>query len=272
MLTGWRAGSAPGWARKRSARPSANARVTLRRFKLQYTGCSSSRRNGRMNQRSFQRWRWRLSGLKTRRGIRCSGMDSNASISVAVATRDGFVQRARRRDGCDCPGFLAGHCLIHSLPRLPALAWLAVVVLAVRDVARRVIPRSAQGGRLSASLRHCWRLRSVCGPGRHAARRLAGLDRRRRRRTGPDGCGLIASLPDSSVDPQFVFDVVDGDRRCSRASATDLVSARHRRHDPASNGSSPVRLKRLGWVRRIRGGFDYEGHLFREGIGAVGYA
>lgn len=166
-------------------------------------------------------------------------------------------------------GFLAGHCLIHSLPRLPAPAWLVVVVLAlsVLLVGRHRAAREAGDFSIATAL-----LAAVLGivwSWGHAAVRLAddlplaleGRDLTVR--------GFIASLPDSKVDPQFVFDVVDA--------AAD-VPARLRltwyrapsTPRPGEQWQLTVRLKRRNGFANP-GGFDYEGHLFREGLGAVGY-
>lgn len=166
-------------------------------------------------------------------------------------------------------GLLAGHCLIHSLSSLPPLAWLAVLVPAAlvalvgrHRAARRVGDVSFPATLLAAVLGGAW----AWG---HAALRLAedlppaleGQDLTVR--------GFIASLPDSTVDPQFVFDVA--------GAATD-VPPRLRltwyrapsTPQPGEQWQLTVRLKRRNGFANP-GGFDYEGYLFREGIGAVGY-
>jgi competence protein ComEC len=166
-------------------------------------------------------------------------------------------------------GFLAGHCLIHSLPRLPTLAWLAAVVLAllVLLVGRHRAARKA--GDFSFATALIAALLGIIWAWGHAAQRLAddlppaleGRDLAVR--------GFIASLPDSQVDPQFVFDVVD---------AAAGVPARLRLTwyrapsipRPGEQWQLTVRLKRRNGFANP-GGFDYEGHLFREGLGAVGY-
>ena len=165
--------------------------------------------------------------------------------------------------------FLAGHCVIHSLPRLPAVAWLTVIVLALsmvlvggRLAARRPADCSIHKVAMAAALGVLW----AWG---HATLRLAddlppafeGQDLTVR--------GFVASLPDSSVDPQFVFEVV---------AAAPEVPTRLRltwyrapvTPRPGEQWQLTVRLKRRSGFANP-GGFDYEGYLFREGIGATGY-
>lgn len=161
--------------------------------------------------------------------------------------------------GATALGFLAGHGLIHSLPTLPALAWLAAIVVAILLV-----------GRHRATRRTCIAfLLGVVWAWSHAALRLAddlppaleGQDLTVR--------GFIASLPDSKVDPQFVFDVVESARdipprlRLTWYRAPSVPQ-------PGEQWQLTVRLKRRNGFANP-GGFDYEGYLFREGIGAVGY-
>src|SRR5262249_2476868 len=129
-------------------------------------------------------------------------------ISVALAARDGFVHAQGGAMVAIALGFLAGHCLIHSLPRLPALAWLVVIVLAV-SVLLVGRPRAASRlGTFSIASALIAGALGVLWAWGHAAQRLA--DDLRPALEGRDLTvrGFIASLPDSSVDPQFVFDVV----------------------------------------------------------------
>lgn len=166
-------------------------------------------------------------------------------------------------------GFLAGHCLIHSLPRLPALAWLVVVVLAVSVL---LVGRHRAAGRVGGSSIATALLAAALGvvwAWGHAAHRLA--DDLRPALEGRDLTvrGFIASLPDSSVDPQFVFDVVDAAAGVPvRLRLTWYRAPSTPR--PGEQWQLTVRLKRRNGFANP-GGFDYEGHLFREGIGAVGY-
>lgn len=85
-----------------------------------------------------------------------------------------------------------------------------------------------------------------------------------------DVAGYIASLPDAiQDDPQFLLDVSDAPADVPsrirlawyRAPTTPRVGELWR---------FTVRLKRRNGFANP-GGFDYEGHLFREGVGATGY-
>lgn len=166
-------------------------------------------------------------------------------------------------------GFLAGHCVIHSLPRLPALVWLVFIVLALsvllvgrHRAARKARDFSIVTASIAALLGIVW----AWG---HAASRLAGDLSPALEGRDLTVRGFIASLPDAKVDPQFVFDVV---------SATADVPKRLRLTwyrapslpQPGEQWQLTVRLKRRNGFANP-GGFDYEGHLFREGFGAVGY-
>lgn len=166
-------------------------------------------------------------------------------------------------------GFLAGHCLIHSLPRLPAPAWLVVVVLAlsVLLVGRHRATRKAGDFSIATALLAA--VLGIVGSWGHAAVRLAddlplaleGRDLTVR--------GFIASLPDSKADPQFVFHVVDAAADVpARLQLTWYRAPSTPR--PGEQWQLTVRLKRRNGFANP-GGFDYEGHLFREGLGAVGY-
>jgi competence protein ComEC len=169
--------------------------------------------------------------------------------------------------------FLAGHCLIHSLPALPDRGWLMFLtgalpmLLAARRLAARkggwcsagnvIIPATLS---LLAGASWAWM---------HAAARLA--DDLPPALEGRDVVvrGFIASLPDSGVDPQFVFDVVSAAPEVPRRLHLTWYRA------PASPQAGEhwlltVRLKRRNGFANP-GGFDYEGYLFREGVGATGY-
>lgn len=156
--------------------------------------------------------------------------------------------------------FLAGHCWVHLWPRLPSLHWVLLLVPVV------VVALTSRRRPLY------WLAAALCGivwAWSHAAIRMAadlpteleGQDLLVR--------GFIASLPDSNADPQFVFQVVE---------AETGVPARvrltwYRAPTPPHAGEQwqlMVRLKRRNGFANA-GGFDYEGHLFREGIGATGY-
>lgn len=165
--------------------------------------------------------------------------------------------------------FLAGHCVIHSLSSLPELAWLPVIVLAlcVILVGERLAPRPPADfsiGKVStaAALGLLW----AWG---HAAVRLA--DDLQPALEGQDLVvrGFIASLPDSSVDPQFVLEVVAADVEVPARLRLTWYRALST-PQPGEQWQLTVRLKRRNGFANP-GGFDYEAHLFREGIGATGY-
>jgi competence protein ComEC len=156
--------------------------------------------------------------------------------------------------------FLAGHCFVHVWPRLPALHWTVLIVPAVI-----VALTSKQPSRY-------WVAAALCGvvwAWSHAAIRLAaelptqleGRDILLR--------GFIASLPDANADPQFLFQVVAGQPGVpSRVRLTWYRAPT--RPQAGEQWQLMVRLKRRNGFANP-GGFDYEGHLFREGIGATGY-
>lgn len=156
--------------------------------------------------------------------------------------------------------FLIGHCCVHLLPALPdsvvfpwLLACALVAVLALRAVFIATV------------------LLGIGWAWGHAHVRLsedlpAALE-------GRDivVVGRIASLLDTrDADPQFEFDV----ERAEHAQVpprlrlawydTDL------RPQPGEAWQFVVRLKRRNGFANP-GGFDYEGYLFRAGIGASGY-
>lgn len=164
--------------------------------------------------------------------------------------------------------FLLGNCGIHCLPALPAASMSGVGVLAscgllalaasVRFEARRavLVPLFA----FLLGVGWAW--------GNAAARLADDLP------TALEGedllvAGYIASLPDTiDADPQFDLDV----------SAPSAVPKRIRLswYDSIAQPrvgelwQFVVRLKRRNGFANP-GGFDYEGHLFRQGIGASGY-
>jgi competence protein ComEC len=166
-------------------------------------------------------------------------------------------------------GFLAGHCLIHGLPKLPALAWLAALVLALAMLLVGRHRATRWVGEFSIATTCIAAMLGIAWAWGHAAARLA--DDLSTTLEGQDLTvrGWVATLPDSKVDPQFVFDVID---------ATADVPERLRltwyrapsTPQPGEQWLLTVRLKRRNGFANP-GGFDYEGHLFRDGIGATGY-
>lgn len=156
--------------------------------------------------------------------------------------------------------FLAGHCFVHLWPHLPAWQWGVLIVPAA------VVALTS--GRRPMH----WLAAGLCGvlwAWTHAAIRIA--DDLPAALQGQDLLlrGFIASLPDSNADPQFVFDVVDG----APGVPSRVRLTWYRAPSPPQPGEQwhlVVRLKRRNGFANP-GGFDYEGHLFREGIGASGY-
>ena len=155
--------------------------------------------------------------------------------------------------------FLAGHCFVQLWPRLPALHWASSSCpsswLRLRARQRRfqlaagLLAESCGRGRTQRS---AWR--PTCPP-------LEGQDLLLR--------GYVASLPDSNADPQFVLHVVEGPPGSPSHGFASWYRALTCRSRPATVALM-VRLKRRNGFANP-GGFDYEGHLFREGIGATGY-
>lgn len=166
--------------------------------------------------------------------------------------------------------FLAGHCCIHSLATLPALhpvAWGLSALLAwpIGLVAFR--SRLKSSGLLSLLAAF------VLGLGWawvNAAARLA--DDLPAALEGADLLvrGHIASLPDTAdADPQFEFNV-----SAAQPGVPPRIRLAWYDHDarpqPGELWQFVVRLKRRNGFANP-GGFDHEGHLFRQGINATGY-
>lgn len=156
--------------------------------------------------------------------------------------------------------FLAGHCLIHSLPELPSLRWLGASVIALTLA---VLLGNHLGRWLAAALL------GVLWAWGHAAIRLADDLPTALEGQELSVRGSVASLPGGNVDPQFIFNVL---------TAPEGVPSRLRLTwyrapsvpQPGEEWLLTVRLKRRSGFANP-GGFDYEGYLFREGIGATGY-
>lgn len=155
--------------------------------------------------------------------------------------------------------FLLGHCCVHSLAELPSpRLWVSVLIAATLLAAAA---RCALAVSFLAGVMWAWT---------HGALRLA--DDLPVHLEGQELLvrGHIASLPDSrAADPQFLFDV-----SAPRAGVPRRVRlAWYRaplRPQAGERWQLVVKLKRRnGFVNP--GGFDFEGHLFREGIGAAGY-
>lgn len=154
--------------------------------------------------------------------------------------------------------FLLGHCCIYSLAALPAPAW-GIALLAAFGIAALV--REPLLAAFLIGLAWAW----FNGAARLADDLPTALE-------GQDLLvrGYVASLPDSALtDPQFLFDTFDVESGVpSRIRLTWYRSSTQ--PQPGEAWQLVVRLKRRNGFANP-GGFDYEGYLFREGIGASGY-
>lgn len=154
--------------------------------------------------------------------------------------------------------FLLGHCYVHSVASLPAQPLWGIALLAAAGAA------VLAGWRLPTAF-----LIGIAWAGLSAAVRLA--DDLPPALEGQDLTvqGYVASLPESTTDPQFVLDVV--------RAPSDVPARIQLTWFRAGAQPQPGELWQLGARLKRRngfanpGGFDYEAHLFREGIGAVGY-
>lgn len=171
--------------------------------------------------------------------------------------------------------FLIGHCLIHSLGDLPAVwPWLP---LGAASLVVAVQLRSRTALALLAGLAWAWA---------HGAARLAGelpdtlegLDLQVR--------GHVVSLPKAIgsaglTDSDVQFELEVSSARCLAAGCERAelrvpprIALAWYDHEalpaPGEEWQLTVRLKRRNGFANP-GGFDYEGHLFRSGIGASGY-
>lgn len=155
--------------------------------------------------------------------------------------------------------FLLGHCLIHGLAVLPAWRpWAAVLCVLLIPL---LVLRWSTAAALVLGAIWAWG---------NAAARLA--DDMPAELEGQDLLvrGYIASLPDAVAgDPQFDVDVTTAQPRVPsriRLSWYDTAV----QPNAGELWQFVVRLKRRNGFANP-GGFDYEGHLFRVGIGASGY-
>jgi competence protein ComEC len=154
---------------------------------------------------------------------------------------------------------LVGHCGLHSLADLPQWrpwGWMLVAAI-VAAIALRIRPIAA----LLLGFAWAWG---------HAAVRVAedlptaleGRDLEVR--------GYVASIPDMrGADAQFTLDVAEA----ASGVPPRIRLSWYRCPVHLSAGEQwrlVVRLKRRTGLANP-GGFDYEGHLFREGVGATGY-
>ena len=175
--------------------------------------------------------------------------------------------------------FLLGHCVIHCLPELPPAHPWAIALAALLLAAFGCMGIHARGREeLRFPAAHRLRLTThtlaaillgIAWAWSNAAQRLesdlpAGLE-------GRDVVvrGFIASIPEvSAADIQFLLDVDGGMGLPPRIQLAWYDAA----EQPAAGElwQFTVRLKRRNGFANP-GGFDYEGYLFRNGIGASGY-
>jgi competence protein ComEC len=171
--------------------------------------------------------------------------------------------------------FLIGHCLIHSLSDLPALLPWAPLGLVTLLVAARLQSRAA-----------CALLLGLAWAWGHAAARLAGELPDTLEGLDLQVQGHVVSLPkfigtDGGTDTNVQFELAVESAHCPDAACADeplrvppRIALAWYDHEqlpaPGEAWQLTVRLKRRNGFANP-GGFDYEGHLFRAGIGASGY-
>lgn len=157
--------------------------------------------------------------------------------------------------------FLAGHGCIHSLTALPAAqpwAWVLAAVLALC-----ALRRSKLGVIFLLGVAWAW-LNAAARLSDDLPTALEGDDLVVR--------GYVASLPDGAAgetDLQFDFDVTAAARGVPSRLRLAWYDGKPRLM-PGESWQLVVRLKRRNGFANP-GGFDYEGHLFRQRIGATGY-
>lgn len=154
--------------------------------------------------------------------------------------------------------FLAGHCCIHVLPRLPDSSFVLVLLIAVTLAAS-----------LRAKLLFVFILGIAWSWG-HASARLAGDLPQALEGEDLLVTGVVSSLPDvGERQVRFDLDITDADADVPKR----LQLAWYEAEALPRVGESwqvLVRLKRRNGFSNP-GGFDYEAHLFRNGVGATGY-
>ncbi len=154
--------------------------------------------------------------------------------------------------------FLIGHCVVHLLAVLPPAlyAWLLAAALMIAAWRRYVLLTALLLGIAWAWFNAGVRLSDDLPAS------LEGQDIVVR--------GFIASMPDTTdTDPQFEFDTVE---RAAGVPSRIRLAWYDTAQWPAAGErwQFVVRLKRRNGFANP-GGFDYEGLLFRERIGATGY-
>jgi competence protein ComEC len=155
---------------------------------------------------------------------------------------------------------LIGQSCIHALPALPTVS-VAIPVLAVAGVIAAVFRRSWL---IAFVISAAWALL-------HAQLRLhddlpADLEGRDLRIVG-----RVASLVEQQgTDPQFDFEVEDASDAGVPSRVKLTWYEAQIQPQPGERWQLVVRLKRRNGFANP-GGFDYEGYLFRTGVGATGY-
>lgn len=155
---------------------------------------------------------------------------------------------------------LIGQSCIHALPALPTVS-VAIPVLAVAGVIAAVFRRSWL---IAFVISAAWALL-------HAQLRLhddlpADLEGRDLRIVG-----RVASLVEQQgTDPQFDFEVEDASDAGVPSRVKLTWYEAQIQPQPGERWQLVVRLKRRNSFANP-GGFDYEGYLFRTGVGATGY-
>ena len=200
-----------------------------------------------MNQRCFQRWRWRLMDLNNRRGIR-------REVSQTGRSAWGVLRIA----------FLLGACCIHCLPRLPRLARCARLGCRRGVAARRSSGDSSRSRVCSRAWPGRWselRRRATAGDLPPA---LEGQDLlvRRLRRIASARRGRRFAIPARCRRAAR--------RRARRGFGSSGIAACDAQPQAGELWQLVVRLKRRNGFANP-GGVDHEAQLFREGIGATGY-
>ena len=154
--------------------------------------------------------------------------------------------------------FLAGHACIHVLAHLPDASYVAVLLI---GLLLAVHLRSQTAIAFIFGLAWAWG---------HAAYRLS--DDLSPELEGQDilVAGHVSSLPEiNDPDVRFMLETTAAE---SKVPAKLLLTWYRAEHSPKAGEvwQFVVRLKRRNGFANP-GGFDYEGHLFAEGIGATGY-
>lgn len=155
--------------------------------------------------------------------------------------------------------FLIGHCLVHGLAQLPSLLPGAAVLAALFVLS--LCLRLKWPGALLLGIVWAW-LNASARLSDDLPAALEGEDLLVR--------GYVSSMPDTTAtDPQFEFDVVD---RAAGVPARLRLAWYETAQWPAPGElwQFVVRLKRRNGFANP-GGFDYEGYLFRAGVGGTGY-